>query len=74
MFKGTFEPLLGTAVCFQQSDTTGSESSGHSADLKYVAKTDKRLLMKRVYLEPNTKTTPDTTDPTPIQTTAPSSA
>jgi hypothetical protein len=65
MFKGAFEPFLGTAVCFQQhsdrttTDATGSEPSGRSSSLEYVAKSDKRLLMKRVYLEPHTSTEPD---------------
>lgn len=57
LFQGAFEPFLGTAVCFQQTDqnkpTTSSENNGdrHSTDLKFLSKSDLKLPMKRVYLE-----------------------
>lgn len=56
LFQGAFEPFLGTAVCFQQTDQnkpTTSENNGdrRSTDLKVLSKCDLKLPMKRVYLE-----------------------
>lgn len=55
LFQGTFEPFLGTAVCFQQADqnkpTTSSDGRRHSVSLEFLSKSDLKLPMKRVYLE-----------------------
>lgn len=55
LFQGTFEPFLGTAVCFQRqtdpnqptTSTNGSQLTG----LELLSTSDLKLKMKRVYLD-----------------------
>lgn len=61
LFQGAFEPLLGSAVCFQpQNDpnkpttskgSTTAQSADNLTSLEYLSKSDLKLKMKRVYLD-----------------------
>ena len=51
LFRGCIEPIAGTAVCFAES--TDCDSSDGKKKLSFIAKTDKVLQMKRVFLKSN---------------------
>ena len=55
-FRGTFEPIHGTAVCFKVSQDTSPEedASDPKKKLTFVTKTDKTLITKRIFLRPKT--------------------
>jgi hypothetical protein len=51
MFRGSVEPIMGTAVCFQEQATDKNESP-QKKSLSFISKTEKVLVMKRVFLQP----------------------
>lgn len=60
VFKGSLEPIMGTAVCFQESKcgtTDNRDDSAPRKTLSFISKTDKILVMKRVFLQPKNSST-----------------
>lgn len=55
-FRGTLEPIQGTAVCFAVTPHKQEQQSSRplKSKLTYVSKTDKCFVMKRVFLKPKT--------------------
>ena len=65
VFRGSLEPIQGTAVCFQESEVAspleGSNSCKSVKKLSFLTKTDKMLVMKRVFLQPKQQPPPSET-------------
>lgn len=69
LFRGSLEPIQGTAVCFEEVKTSATDNNNDSSSYKslsFTSKTDKVLVMKRVFLQPKSTRTSD--DPGPSAT------